>query len=94
MRRRSEGAEGGMPTSPPLLALDAGQQAAAAQLTHHLNNILSMVAEHFTSLQGLKVGVVTNFFNKINKINSNSALKLPWTNIHSVSVETYSKQTS
>ena len=92
MRRRSEGAEGGMPTSPPLLALDAGQQAAAAQLTHHLNNILSMVAEHFTSLQGLKVGVVvTNFFNKIN---SNSALKLPWTNIHSVSVETYSKQTS
>jgi len=44
-----------MPTTPPLMTLDASHQAAAAQLTHHLNNILSMVAEHFTSLHGLKV---------------------------------------
>jgi len=54
VRRRSESADG-MPTTPPLMTLDASQQAAAAQLTHHLNNILSMVAEHFTSLHGLKV---------------------------------------
>ena len=48
--------EQGLNGSPPLLGLDEGQQVAAVQLAHHLNNILCMVSEHFTSLQGLKVG--------------------------------------
>jgi A-kinase anchor protein 13 len=57
-RRRSGGwVEQGLGGSPALLGLDKGQQVAAVQLAHHLNNILCMVSEHFTSLQGLKVGL-------------------------------------
>ena len=48
---------GGEGSGELLLSLDKSQQAAAAQLTHHLNNILCMVSEHFTSLQGLKVKI-------------------------------------
>ena len=44
----------GLP-GPLLVDLEPGQQAAAVQLTHHLNNILCMVSEHFTSLEGFKV---------------------------------------
>jgi len=53
-RSQIGGGEGG---GELLLSLDKSQQAAVAQLTHHLNNIFCMVSEHFTSLQGLKVEV-------------------------------------
>jgi len=48
-------AELGLPATPPLLALDKSQQATAVHMTHYLNNIMCMVSEHFTSLEGFKV---------------------------------------
>merc|ERR550519_287335 len=44
----------GLP-GPLLVGLDQGQQVAAVALTHHLNTIMCMVSEHFTSLEGFKV---------------------------------------
>ena len=44
----------GLP-GPLLVSLDQGQQVAAVALTHHLNTIMCMVSEHFTSLEGFKV---------------------------------------
>jgi A-kinase anchor protein 13 len=44
----------GLP-GPPLAGLEPGQAAAAVQLTHHLNTVMCMVSEHFTSLEGFKV---------------------------------------
>ena len=51
-----EGRKGkdGLP-GPLLVDLDPAQQAAAVALTHHLNTIMCMVSEHFTSLEGFKV---------------------------------------
>ena len=36
---------------PPLLTLDPVQQKAAYHMTHHLNGLMCMVSEHFTSLE-------------------------------------------
>ena len=36
---------------PLLMTLEPEQQQAAAQLTHYMNNVMCMVAEHFTSLE-------------------------------------------
>ena len=44
-RRGKDGLPG-----PLLVGLDQGQQVAAVALTHHLNTIMCMVSEHFTSL--------------------------------------------
>jgi len=49
-RRGKDGLPG-----PLLVGLDQGQQVAAVALTHHLNTIMCMVSEHFTSLEGFKV---------------------------------------
>lgn len=39
---------------PLLMTLEPEQQQAAVQLTHHMNNLMCMVAEHFTSLESIK----------------------------------------
>ena len=49
-RRSKDGLPG-----PLLVQLEPGQQAAAVQLTHHLNTVMCLVSEHFTSLEGFKV---------------------------------------
>ena len=36
---------------PLLLALEPEQQQAAAQVTHHMNTLMCLVAEHFTTLE-------------------------------------------
>ena len=36
---------------PLLMTLEPEQQQAAVQLTHHMNNLMCMIAEHFTSLE-------------------------------------------
>ena len=43
------------PMTPPLLTLDKSEQSVAVHMTHYLNNIMCMVSEHFTSLEGIKV---------------------------------------
>ena len=49
-RRGKDGLPG-----PLLVGLDPSQQAAAVHMTHHLNNIMCMITQHFTSLEGFKV---------------------------------------
>ena len=49
-RKAGEGAAGqlaelGVPATPPILALDSSQQAAAVHMTHYLNNIMCMVRQ-------------------------------------------------
>ena len=36
---------------PLLMTLEPEQQQAAVQLTHHMNNLMCMIAEQFTSLE-------------------------------------------
>ena len=40
---------------PLLVQLEPGQQAAAVQLTHHLNPVMGLISETFTPLEGFKV---------------------------------------
>lgn len=39
---------------PLLMSLEPEQQQAAVQMTHYMNNLMCMVAEHFTSLETIK----------------------------------------
>ena len=39
---------------PLLMSLEPEHQQAAVQMTHHMNNLMCMVAEHFTSLESIK----------------------------------------
>ena len=43
---------------PLLMNLDPEQQQAAVQLTHHLNNLMCMVSEHFTTLERWEIKIV------------------------------------
>lgn len=36
------------------MTLEPEQQAAAVQLTHHMNNVMCLVSEHFTSLESMR----------------------------------------
>ena len=52
MMSTAEGSlEGHKGPQPRLMAMEADQQQAAIQMTHLLNNLTCMVAEHFTSLE-------------------------------------------